>query len=323
MNLSTCLSLYKSKLCTMPKKNRKVNKVRADNDDTSTSTQKEDISINGAPNRTKTNLSNNTTQACNMTITCISYSDIVKEHFATTQPKKGKSNAKSDNIKAQSGIEFIEEKKDQEVRMEDVRNTKFQPKYFLDSKKNKIKLWPTMIDRTTDDVLALYTNKPCRCCHHTYETHPIGCPIRYIPHNPNVSDPKRKKIEKFLKDNNFSTDSTDYFETERMFCSFPCVKSYVLSKLSIAPSSYRYTNALTYLSLMYKKLFSLTTTHIIPCAHDIDSLSIYNGHLSIDEYRNSIGVLQFNSAVSIKRPLMFTSFSYMEETAAHTDKDYL
>jgi len=200
---------------------------------------------------------------------------------------------------------------------------KTHSEYFFDSKKNKIKIWPIMMDQTTNDVLVLYTNKPCKNCHHSYDTHPIGCPIKYIPHHPDSNDPKRKKIEKFLNDHNFSYDSTDYFEVEHLFCSFPCTKSYIMNKLSIAPSSYRYTNALTYLSLLYKKLFSLKVATIIPSAHNIDSLLVYGGHLSITEYRNTIGILQFDKLVTTKRPIMFASFSYMEETAARTEKDYM
>ena len=253
---------------------------------------------------------------CILVITNVSYKDIVNEHFRKVNShvnSNDTSNPLKKNVQNKS-IEFID------TPHPNVDHS-IQSEYFLDSKKNKIKLWPTMIDKTTDGILALYTNKPCKNCHHAYETHPIGCPIKYVPHNTN--DVMRAKIELFLKSNNIPSESTDYFEVEHMFCSFPCVKSYIIYKLSTNPSSYSYTNALTYLTLLYKRLFSLKTTVSIPCAHDIDTLQVYGGHLSITEYRENVGILQFDRLTNAKRPLMFASLSYIEETAAHAGKEYL
>jgi hypothetical protein len=260
---------------------------------------------------------------CRLVITGISYKDIVNEHF-----RKVNSHVNSSVNFDVHDVSEVLKKKIQNKSIEfidtphpNIDHSTIQPEYFLDSKKNKIKLWPTMIDKTTDGVLALYTNKPCKNCHHTYETHPIGCPIKYVPHNTN--DIMRAKIENFLKSNNIACESTDYFEVEHMFCSFPCVKSYIIYKLSTNPSSYKYTNALTYLTLLYKRLFSLKTAVSIPCAHDIDTLQAYGGHLSIAEYRDTVGILQFDRLTNAKRPLMFASLSYIEETAAHAGKEYL
>lgn len=197
--------------------------------------------------------------------------------------------------------------------------------YFLDNKKNQIKLWPNMIDITIKGPLPLYTNIPCRNCHHTYTTHPLGCPIRY---NSNCADntPIKKQIEKFLKENNFPIISNDYFETERMFCTLACIKSYILSCLS-KNSSCKYADSLTYLTLMYKKInensYSLEketfplVDEILPIiysAQPIDMLKTNGGHLSIDEYRASTGILQYDSTVNIKRPLMFSSSILFQES---------
>ena len=53
---------------------------------------------------------------------------------------------------------------------------------FLDTKKQKIKAWPIMVD-TANTLLPLYTSRRCRNCHHSYSTHPIGCPLKYITIN--------------------------------------------------------------------------------------------------------------------------------------------
>jgi hypothetical protein len=288
--------------------------------------------------RAKNNVKN-TDKSYKLIITGLSYGSILNEHIPLSIVNTGLCSAEPKGKIDTRNIEYIEDKTPK--TQNDTDNTIHDHKseghcntgiasgialrceYFFDSKKNKVKIWPTMVDRTTNDILTLYTNKPCKNCHHPYDTHPIGCPIKYVPHHSDPNDPKRKKIEKFLSDNNFLYDSTDYFEVEHLFCSFPCVKSYIMKRLSITPSSYKYTNALTYLTLLYKKLFSLKTAPIIPSAHDTDSLLAYGGHLSISEYRNTMGLLQFDKFVNTKRPIMFSSFSYMEETAARTEKDYM
>jgi len=198
--------------------------------------------------------------------------------------------------------------------------------YFLDNKKNQVKLWPNMIDITVKGPLPLYTNIPCRNCHQPYTTHPLGCPIRYNPNNSDNS-PIKKQIEKFLKENNFSTISNDYFETEYMFCTIPCIKSYILTCLS-KNSSCKYGDSLTYLTLMYKKInensnfleesknssLNSEILPIIPAAQPIEILKTNGGHLSIEEYRSCSGILQYNETVNIKRPLMFSSSILFQES---------
>jgi len=244
---------------------------------------------------------------CELLFTSVSYKDIVSEHFGTATTKISGSSVSLGHHKENNNVELIDKKK------QPTNDTRAE--YFFDSKKSKVKLWPIMMDHTTDNVLSLFTNKPCRNCHQPYESHPLGCPISYFPHEPSPENPKRIKIEAFLKENNFSTDETDYFGTEQMFCSFPCMKSYILYFLSINPQSYKYTNALSYMYLLYKKIFNITGNEIlIPSANPIEVLSCYGGHLNIDEYRECMGVLKFDHTVTTKRPLMFATSSYLEES---------
>jgi hypothetical protein len=196
--------------------------------------------------------------------------------------------------------------------------------YFLDIKKNKIKSWPIMIDITNNIILPLLTQKPCRNCHSPYTTSPIGCPIEYYPNVPNGSgntiarcdelDSKKKQIQAFFKKHNFQATDTDYFVTEKLFCSFSCVKSYIISCLSVNPMSSRYCDALSYLTLMFKKINSVEGVPLnIPEAPSIDTLDNYYGPLSIEDYRKSIGVLRYDVTTNIKRPIMFSSSIYIEE----------
>lgn len=185
--------------------------------------------------------------------------------------------------------------------------------YFLDSKKNKIKLWPTMIDITNDIILPLYTTNPCRYCHHTYTTNPLGCPIKYYPHSSN-NESKIKQIEAFLNKHNLPSKSTDYFETEQMFCRLSCVKSYIYDCISKNPMSYKYCNSLSYLTLMFKKINDIDgIPQNIPLSPPIEVLESYGGHLSIDAYHKSIETVQYEVTINVKKPIMFSASAYIEE----------
>ena len=250
--------------------------------------------------------SQKTNKKCELLFTSLCYKDVVSEHFGTATTKITGFTSSSNHHKENNNVEIVDKKK------QNISDTRAE--YFFDSKKSKVKLWPIMMDRTTDNVLSLFTNKPCRNCHKPYETHPLGCPISYFSHDPSPENPKRIKIESFLKENNFSTDGTDYFGTEQMFCSFPCMKSYIMSFLSKNPQSYRYTNALSYMYLLYKKIFDIKDNEItIPCANPIEVLTCYGGHMNIEEYRDCMGVLKFDHTITTKRPFMFTNISYLEE----------
>jgi len=195
-----------------------------------------------------------------------------------------------------------------------------EPLFFFDSKKRRIKIWPIMIDQK-QKTLPLFTNKPCRFCHHSYNTHPIGCPIKYH-HLKETGSDDFKKINRFLKENNLSTETNDFFETEHMFCSWPCVKAYIFLCLSQNPHSHRYKNSLSYLSLMYKKIMGSVTPPKIPTAGPIELIDTYGGHLTIEEYRLSFGILDYEMTInsncpSVFRPYMFPSSKQIEERRCH------
>ena len=238
--------------------------------------------------------------------TDISYKEIINLHFnevSTSFPKSKGEQVFNNSIKKHSEVDF--------ERESDV-NTDKKFICFLDSKKKKVKYWPTMIDCANNFILPLVTDKPCRNCHHSYNTHPIGCPINY--HILTEENPKKKTVDDFLKKYNFISDKNDYFETECMFCSMPCVKSYIMSCLSKNPLSYKYCNSLSYTSLMYKKIHDIQgkIPHI-HLAHPITTITSYGGHLTIDEYRASTTMIRFDESVNIRRPIMFPSFPCIEE----------
>ncbi len=180
--------------------------------------------------------------------------------------------------------------------------------HFLDNYKNRVKYWVQMIDTTQGMALPLHTKNPCWWCRHSFTTHPIGCPVRYSPQK-DIGIEKERLDERF-KELNYSSDTNDFFETLGIFCSFPCVKSYIQDQMSRNRSS-RYREAQTLLTLLYQKLFGILIT--IPRAPSWKLLKSYGGHLTPEEFRSTFGRLEYDETVNIRRPYMFSSSQYIRE----------
>ncbi len=248
--------------------------------------------------------------------------DVICSHFGgvtTTVDVNQKSDKLTGDLehKNNANVEMIKPSK--EINLQDMlhENDEIGNRvvHFFDSKKMKVKLWPIMFANSANDVVPVYTDKPCRSCHHSYTNHPIGCPLVYHPNIIDKNCEKYKQITSFLTKNNFPITTTDYFETEAMFCSWPCLKSYIFTCLSINPHSRKYKNSLSYMGLMYKKIHNVKIKlNDIPLAPPIDMLQAYLGHQTIEEYRASFGVLKFSDTSSPFRPFMFPVISYVEET---------
>lgn len=170
---------------------------------------------------------------------------------------------------------------------------------FYDINKHKITLWCTMIDAGNQKSLPTMTNIACWWCRYNFKTCPIGLPLKYISNNKNYED--------FLNTNNIKYDNTDYFETEGIFCSFPCCKAYIVDN----KFNSKYVNSVTLLSLLYYFLFN--SFEYIPLAPSWMLLEKQNGTMDIDTFKKSFGKSSFKITPNIKRPLMLSSSTYIEE----------
>jgi len=177
--------------------------------------------------------------------------------------------------------------------------------YFLDVRKNQIKLWPNMIDVVSNGALPTTTIKSCWWCRHTFTTRPIGCPIRYHPHKSHGVE--RQRVEEKFKNADIPLTDTDFFETEGYFCSFPCCKAYIIDKGFNA----KYKESISSLSLLFKILYGKLID--IPVAPSWKILKEYGGHLTIQEYRSTFGRLEYEETINIRRPYMFASSQYISE----------
>ena len=184
--------------------------------------------------------------------------------------------------------------------------------YFLDIYKNTVKYWMNMYDIVKNGPLPQYTTLPCWHCKYEFNTHPIGCPLKYVSEC--EEGPIKEKIKQYQKDANLPTEyGIDYFETEGIFCSGPCIKAYIMDMLAKTKSP-TYQRALTLLTLMFQKLFGRLIT--IPVAPSWKLLIGWGGHLSIEEYRHTFGRLEYRETNNLQRPYMYPRSTCIQEIRA-------
>lgn len=178
---------------------------------------------------------------------------------------------------------------------------------FFDPHKGQIKMWAIMADVTENGPLPRRTNKPCWWCRCKFHTSPIGCPVKYTAYGKSTS----KTIIRWFEENNIPLKDRDgWFETEGTFCMFSCVKAYILNELSRTKSP-KYKKSLTLLSLLYCKLMGELA--VIPRSGTWKTTTEWGGHMSPQEYRASIGPLEYTETINVRRPYMFSTSQYIQE----------
>jgi len=181
--------------------------------------------------------------------------------------------------------------------------------YVLDSFKGNVKYWVNMIDNAQGDALPRYTNKPCWWCRSTFKSHPIGCPLKYYP-NIKSDTQEKERIEEHFKDANLPIDcGNDYFETDGIFCTFPCAKAYAIDEMK--NFRVKFNNSLTLLTQMHFKIFKEIV--VIPTAGSWKLLQDYWGHLTAQEFRAASGLIEYTETINMARPLMYSSGVYIKE----------
>lgn len=177
------------------------------------------------------------------------------------------------------------------------------PSGIFSDVKNRIRIYTTMIDAHQQKCLPQSTNKPCWWCGYEFETIPLGIPLCYHPH----TDKTSSDIHKFLTSRNFQAQTNDFFETDGLFCSFPCCKAHLVAN----GFKGKYKNSFSLLTLLHVKLYG--DINVIPSAPPRELLEKWGGSLTIEEYRNKFGRYQYFKTPNIKRPFMFSISSIIEE----------
>lgn len=181
--------------------------------------------------------------------------------------------------------------------------------YILDSKKSKIKSWMTMIDFSRNLLMPNTINIPCWWCREIFITRPIGLPVRYWSKEKSYSREWKDIKEKCESMNIKVDDDFEFFETEGVFCSFPCCKRYIFEH----KHNPRYKDATSNLTLLHKLLFNEIV--VIPKAPHWKILKRWGGHLTINQFRSSFNKLFYDNTINTMKPIMFLqSEMYQERT---------
>ena len=154
-----------------------------------------------------------------------------------------------------------------------------------------------MIDTNKLKQLPSKTEIPCMGCHRSYNSCPIGVPIKYVPNyikyirklkdgtNMTYNEPY------FNKHNNLPEDyqiiKNDYFITDSMVCSFNCAMTLYFDNPQL------YHNTPTLISMMYKRIFNKFPEKPILKSPHWRLRKQYDGPLSDDEFEHSLQTIKF------------------------------
>ena len=135
---------------------------------------------------------------------------------------------------------------------------------FVDDNKKTRKIL-TSAPKEFKCTLTSKTDIPCYWDGHTFETLPIGCPL---------------KLE---------TDESGqtYYVTDGVFCSFPCCYSYIREKLKMRGESHIYRESLNLLNQLYFDIFDCYPPKgkFTQAPH---WRLVFNKNMTIEEFRQSL-----------------------------------
>ena len=182
---------------------------------------------------------------------------------------------------------------------------------FLDEAKKSHKCVVSMIDFSNKNEFSSenYCRKlgyNCFWCRNNIPQNiiPIGCPIKYVPNQAvktyysdisndeytikeNITKNKLKKITD-SKDNRIKIIDKDYYITDGIFCSFNCCYAYIAEN----KRNPLYNISETLLLRMYNTIYSDKITSI-DSAPSWRKLKEYGGDMTIDEFRSSLGKIEY------------------------------
>lgn len=185
---------------------------------------------------------------------------------------------------------------------------------FLDESRKEHKCITSMIDfESNKNVLDLKYN--CFWCRHPFDTKGIGCPIRYVSNKIQSSyksfvskghvvikeDITEKQGENILKtDKNTALVKNNYYETDGIFCSFNCCKSWIKEN----KNNIKYRNSMILLLKMYEDLVGEEITVLKPAPH-WRMLSEYGGQIDIDDFRSDFSKIEYVYHGAVKADIIF------------------
>jgi len=179
---------------------------------------------------------------------------------------------------------------------------------FLDESKHLKKCSVSMIDFSSGnphDKTRVYN---CFWCHHPIPKNirPIGCPVRYVPHQAvksyyselsrdtytikeNITEKRSQELEK-KKDKRVSLLKRGYYLTDGAFCSFNCCMAFIECREN--KRNPLYTNSFSLLLKIYNSMHDDKIT-VIDSAPRLRKLIPYGGELTITQFRQTFHRVEY------------------------------
>ena len=177
---------------------------------------------------------------------------------------------------------------------------------FLDESKKPHTCNISMIDFYSKKDINLLRYH-CFWCRHPFDTRPIGCPIKYVSNKivknyysniskdvytikEDITKTRKNIIESSrVNEKNVETNNNTYYETDGVFCSFNCCKSYI----SENKQNSIYNNSEILLNRLFNTAMGTKTAVINPAPH-WRLLQHYGGHLNIVQFRESFNKIDYD-----------------------------
>lgn len=184
------------------------------------------------------------------------------------------------------------------TKISDLNLDKNETITFLDESKRAHKCMISMVDfNTKADVVNMKYN--CYWDRHPFTSKPIGCPIRYVPSQAiktyhshisrdqyTIKENITNRIGDVLEEEGneqITIKKCDYYETDGIFCSFNCCKSFIMEN----SHNSLYKNSLMLLLKMYNDMTGGKVTNIINAPH-WRLLESYGGNMTITKFRENL-----------------------------------
>jgi hypothetical protein len=206
-------------------------------------------------------------------------------------------------IKIQENSEMFEENPNDTTKLTELNKIeKGTPEIisFLDESKRTHVCHISMIDYNSKMNINLLRYH-CFWCRNPFETNPIGCPIKYISSQAvkkyhshisrdtyTIKENITRCRRQVLKDDNFSINLGEYYETDGVFCSFNCCQAFINDSKHMR----LYDNSAMLLTKMYNDMMKTKTITITPAPH-WRILEHFGGHLNINQFRDGFNKVDY------------------------------